>query len=95
MITPPPGVQVYLACGYTDMRKGMATLAMLVQQTLGHDPFSGTIYAFRGRRGGLIKVSLARWCRHVPAARARSIPLAIRQHDRADRIIIGTVGSVA
>src|SRR4029079_11516585 len=52
MITPPPGVQVYLACGYTDMRKGMATLAMLVQQTLGHDPFSGTVYAFRGRRGG-------------------------------------------
>ena len=41
---------------YTDMRKGMATLAMLVQQTLGHDPFSGTVYAFRGRRGGLIKV---------------------------------------
>jgi transposase len=39
MITPPPGVQVYLACGYTDMRKGMATLAMLVQQTLDHDPF--------------------------------------------------------
>jgi transposase len=30
------------------MRKGMATLAMLVQQTLGHDPFSGAIYAFRG-----------------------------------------------
>ena len=56
MITPPPGVQVYLACGYTDMRKGMATLAMLVQQVLGHDPFSGAVYAFRGRRGGLIKV---------------------------------------
>jgi transposase len=51
MITPPPGVRVYLACGYTDMRKGMATLAMLVQQTLGHDPFSGAVYAFRGRRG--------------------------------------------
>jgi transposase len=39
MITPPPGVRVYLACGYTDMRKGMATLAVLVQQTLGGDPF--------------------------------------------------------
>src|ERR1700745_1330818 len=51
MMTPPPGVRVYLACGYTDMRKGMATLAMLVQQTLGHDPFSGAVYAFRGRRG--------------------------------------------
>ena len=32
MITPPPGVRVYLACGYTDMRKGMATLAMLVSR---------------------------------------------------------------
>ena len=39
MITPPACVRVYLACGSTDMRKGMATLAMLVQQTLGHDPF--------------------------------------------------------
>ena len=39
MIAPPPGVRVYLACGYTDMRKGMATLAVLVQQTLGEDPF--------------------------------------------------------
>jgi transposase len=38
------------------MRKGMASLAVLVQQTLGHDPFSGTVYAFRGCRGGLIKV---------------------------------------
>jgi transposase len=56
MITPPPGVRVYLACGYTDMRKGMATLAVLVQQTLGEDPFSGAVYAFRGRRGGAIKV---------------------------------------
>jgi transposase len=51
MITLPAGVRVYLACGSTDMRKGMATLAMLVQQTLGHDPFCGTVYAFRGRRG--------------------------------------------
>jgi transposase len=56
MITPSPGVRVYLACGYTDMRKGMATLAMLVQQTLDHDPFSGAVYAFRGRRGGLVKL---------------------------------------
>lgn len=56
MITPPPGVRVYLACGVTDMRKGMAGLAMLVQQSLGQDPFSGTVYAFRGRKGGHIKL---------------------------------------
>jgi transposase len=39
MIALPPGVRVYLACGATDMRKGMAGLAMLVQQGLGEDPF--------------------------------------------------------
>ena len=41
---------VYLACGVTDMRKGMAGLAMLVQQSLGADPFDGAVFAFRGRR---------------------------------------------
>ncbi len=34
MIALPPGVRVYLACGMTDMRKGMVGLAMLVQQGL-------------------------------------------------------------
>jgi len=57
MITPPAGVRVYLACGYTDMRKGASSLAMLVQQSLELDPFApGAVYAFRGRRGGTIKV---------------------------------------
>jgi transposase len=56
MITLPPGVRVYLACGITDMRKGMVGLAMLVQQGLSEDPFSGALYAFRGRRAGLIKL---------------------------------------
>ena len=32
MIAAPPGVRVYLACGTTDMRRGMAGLAMQVQQ---------------------------------------------------------------
>jgi transposase len=56
MIALPPGVRVYLACGVTDMRKGMVGLAMLVQQSLGDDPFSGALYAFRGRRAALIKL---------------------------------------
>ena len=34
MIALPSGVRVYLACGVTDMRKGMVGLAMLVQQGL-------------------------------------------------------------
>ena len=52
MIALQSDVRVYLACGYTDMRKGMQGLAMLVQQVLSEDPFNGALYAFRGRRGG-------------------------------------------
>jgi transposase len=56
MIAPGPNVRVWLACGTTDMRKGMDGLAMLAQQVLEEDPFSGALFAFRGRRGGLIKL---------------------------------------
>ncbi len=56
MIALPSGVRVYLACGVTDMRKGMVGLAMLVQQGLGGDPLDGALYAFRGRRAGLLKL---------------------------------------
>ena len=45
-----------MACGHTDMRKGMVGLAMLVQQGLAEDPFSGALFAFRGKRAGLIKL---------------------------------------
>jgi transposase len=56
MIAPPIGTRVYLACGVTDMRKGMVGLAMLVQQQLAHDPYGGTLFAFRGRRADLVKL---------------------------------------
>jgi transposase len=56
MITLAPGLRVYLACGVTDMRKGMVGLSMLVQQGLAEDPFAGAVFAFRGRRAGLIKL---------------------------------------
>jgi transposase len=39
MITLPSGARVWLACGHTDMRKGMDGLAMLAQQVLEEDPF--------------------------------------------------------
>ena len=38
MIALQSDVRVYLACGYTDMRKGMQGPAMLVQQVLGCKP---------------------------------------------------------
>jgi transposase len=56
MIPVPSGVRVWLATGHTDMRKGWASLALQVQERLGHDPHSGHLFLFRGRRGDLIKV---------------------------------------
>jgi transposase len=52
----PPGVKVHLALGYTDMRKGMDSLAVLVQEVLQQDPYSGHLFVFRGRKANLIKV---------------------------------------
>jgi transposase len=56
VIGPTGNVRVYIACGVTDMRKGFDTLAAQVQTMLNFDPHSGALYAFRGRRGDLIKL---------------------------------------
>ena len=56
MIVAPSGMKVHLALGITDMRKGMDGLAMLVQGVLKADPFSGHLFAFRGRSANLIKI---------------------------------------
>ena len=56
MIPVPSGVQVWLATGHTDMRKGFDGLAVLVQETLKRNPHNGNLFVFRGRRGGLLKV---------------------------------------
>ena len=48
----PPGVKVHLAFGYTDMRKGIDGLAMMVPAVLRHDPFSGrSVTLFRCKQG--------------------------------------------
>lgn len=52
----PRGVKVHLAVDVIDMRKGLDGLAMLVQGVLRHDPFSGHLFVFRGRRANLIKI---------------------------------------
>lgn len=51
MIALPPGAKVWLAAGKTDMRKGFDGLARQVQEALKHDPFSGHLFVFRGKRG--------------------------------------------
>ncbi len=56
MIMAPSGVKVHLALGVTDMRKGLDGLATMAQEVLRQDPFSGHLFAFRGRKANLIKV---------------------------------------
>ena len=56
MIGPAGNVRIYIACGVTDMRRGFDTLAAQVQTMLKFDPHNGALYAFRGRRGDMIKV---------------------------------------
>ena len=56
MIGPGTGVRVYLACGITDMRKGIGGLAMLAQDVLRQKPTGGAVFAFRGRRGDRLKL---------------------------------------
>ena len=55
MIPLAAGVRVWLATGYTDMRRGFPSLALQVQEVLKQDPLGGHLFCFRGRRSDLIK----------------------------------------
>ena len=56
MMLIPPGVNVHLAPGFTDLRRGIDGLAVMVEQILERDPFSGRMFVFRGRRADMIKI---------------------------------------
>jgi transposase len=56
MITLPTGTRIWIAAGVTDLRRGFVGLSALVQTALEQDPFSGQVFAFRGRRGDLLKL---------------------------------------
>ena len=51
MIPLPTGVRVWIAAGPTDMRRGMQSLALQVQEALKRDPHAGDLYVFRGKSG--------------------------------------------
>lgn len=55
MIPVPSGVRIWIATGHTDMRRGAQGLCLLVQESLGRNPFAGDIFIFRGKSGSLIK----------------------------------------
>lgn len=48
--------RVYLCLGVTDLRKSFDSLAAIVQEVLGRDPFEEAWFVFRNRSGDRIKV---------------------------------------
>lgn len=55
MFVQSPELKVYLALGYTDMRKAVNGLSMIVE-SLELDPFSGHLFVFCNRRRKILKI---------------------------------------
>jgi transposase len=56
MIAVPAGMRVLVATKPVDFRRGADGLVALVRETLGHDPFSGTVFVFRSKRADRVKI---------------------------------------
>ena len=48
-------VKIYLKPGHTDLRKAVNGLTVLIQESMQHDPFSGSVYLFCNRQRKLLK----------------------------------------
>jgi len=50
------GMRVYLALGYTDMRKSINGLSALVSYQMNLSPLSGNLFVFTNRRKNILKI---------------------------------------
>ncbi len=56
MIQLTPQMRLRVAVVPVDFRRGIDGLARVCRETLSTDPFSGTVFVFRNRRGTAIKL---------------------------------------
>lgn len=56
MIQLAPQLKIMLAVAPVDFRKGIDALVALCQQQLQADPYSGTLFLFRNRRGTAVRI---------------------------------------
>lgn len=56
MISVPAGIRIVVAVAPVDGRKGMDSLAVVVQQALRDNPFAGDVFIFRTKRADRIKI---------------------------------------
>lgn len=50
--------QIYIVCGYTDMRRSIDGLAAIVKQNFGLEPCPGSLFLFCGKRRDRLKALL-------------------------------------
>ena len=62
MIASGYSTSVYLITGYTDMRKAINGLSLIVSEQLGHDPFDGSLFVFCNK--GRDKLKILHWQRN-------------------------------
>ena len=73
----PLHLRVYLAPGYTDMRKSINGLSIMVESVLERDPFSGYLFVFCNRRRNMVKIlywdrnGFCLWCKRLERDRFR------------------------
>ena len=51
----PEGARIYIACGYTDLRKQIDGLAAMVKGSFQLDPFQNAFFLFCGRKRDRLK----------------------------------------
>ena len=56
MIQLTPQMRILVAIEPADFRKGIDGLARVAREQLDSDPFSGSIFVFRNRRGTAVKI---------------------------------------
>ena len=56
MIEPKSGIRIWIAAGFTDLRRGFQGLSSIVETALQQVPFSGHVFVFRDKSGDLIKL---------------------------------------
>ena len=56
MLQVTPQMKILVAVDPADFRRGIDGLARLCKDVLRQDPFAGTVFVFRNRRGTAIKV---------------------------------------
>lgn len=56
MIQLTPQMRILVAVEPQDFRRGIDGMARICREHLSSDPFSGTVYVFRNRRGTAVKI---------------------------------------